>query len=118
MMTPWRIRTAAAGRIGVRFEPDFERISENGARDSYFVNAHQMFGRYLGRITSDNSGPAELHDLFGWIEDHEARPGVRHRPRPRQRPLVPQRRTCRRAFPAELSGLDAKVVALQALVQR
>ncbi|HEY8768589.1 MAG TPA: DUF2804 family protein [Dehalococcoidia bacterium] len=34
---------------------------------------HQMFGRYSGRITPDNGGAVELHDLFGWIEDHEAR---------------------------------------------
>jgi hypothetical protein len=32
-----------------------------------------MFGSYLGRITPDNGGAVELHDLFGWIEDHEAR---------------------------------------------
>jgi Protein of unknown function (DUF2804) len=49
------------------------RISENGTRDSYLVNTHQMFGSYLGRITPDNGGAVELHDLFGWIEDHEAR---------------------------------------------
>jgi Protein of unknown function (DUF2804). len=73
MMKPWRIRTAATERIDLLFEPEFERISENGTPDSYFVNTHQMFGRYSGRITPDNGGAVELRDLFGWIEDHKAR---------------------------------------------
>ena len=73
MMKPWRIRAAVTGRIDLLFEPEFERISENGTPDSYFVNTHQMFGRYSGRVTPDNGGAVELHDLFGWIEDHEAR---------------------------------------------
>ncbi len=73
MMKPWRIRTAATERIDLLFEPEFERISENGTPDSHFVNTHQMFGRYSGRIAPDNGGAVELRDLFGWIEDHEAR---------------------------------------------
>ncbi|MEP6872136.1 MAG: DUF2804 family protein [Anaerolineaceae bacterium] len=66
-------KTVAIGRIDLRFEPEFERISENGTRDSDFVKAHQMFGRYSGRITPDNGGAVELHAVFGWIEDHESR---------------------------------------------
>jgi len=27
-----------------------------------------MFGSYLGRITPDNGGAVELHDLFAWTE--------------------------------------------------
>ncbi|MBI5283557.1 MAG: DUF2804 domain-containing protein [Chloroflexi bacterium] len=73
MMQPWRVRTAATDRIDLLFEPEFERASESGRRDSYFTNAHQMFGRYSGRITPDGGAPVELRDLFGWIEEHEAR---------------------------------------------
>jgi hypothetical protein len=73
MMKPWRVRTAATDRIDLRFEPEFERASESGSRDGYFTNAHQMFGRYAGRVTPDGNEPVELHDLFGWIEEHEAR---------------------------------------------
>jgi Protein of unknown function (DUF2804) len=58
MMKPWRIRAAATGRIDLLFEPEFERISENGTPDSYFMNTHQMFGRYLARITPDNAEPS------------------------------------------------------------
>ena len=32
-----------------------------------------LFGRYSGRITPDGGAPVELRDLFGWIEEHEAR---------------------------------------------
>ncbi|HSP54714.1 MAG TPA: DUF2804 family protein, partial [Dehalococcoidia bacterium] len=56
------------------FEPEFERVSESGKRDGYFTSAHQMFGRYSGRITPDGARgeSIEVRDLFGWIEEHEA----------------------------------------------
>jgi hypothetical protein len=73
MMKPWRVRTAATERIDLLFEPEFERVSRSGKRDGFFTDAHQMFGRYSGRITPDGGGPIELRDLFGWIEEHEAR---------------------------------------------
>jgi Protein of unknown function (DUF2804) len=73
MMKPWRVRTAATDRIDLRFEPEFERVSESGRRDAFFSSAHQMFGRYNGRITPDYGGAIEVRDLFGWIEEHEAR---------------------------------------------
>ena len=72
MMNPWRVRTSATERIDLLFEPEFERVSESGSRDSYFTSAHQMFGRYSGRITPDVGGIVEVRDLFGWIEEHEA----------------------------------------------
>ena len=73
MMKPWRVRTAATNRIDLLFEPEFERISRSGKRDGFFTDAHQMFGRYSGRIAPDTGGPIELRELFGWIEEHEAR---------------------------------------------
>jgi hypothetical protein len=73
MMKPWRVRTAATGRIDLLFEPEFERVSESGRRDAYFTSGHQMFGRYSGRITPNGGAAVELRDLFGWVEEHEAR---------------------------------------------
>jgi len=73
MMKPWRCRSAVTDRIDLRFEPEFERISRTGKRDGFFTEAHQVFGCYSGRITPDDSEPIELRDLFGWIEEHEAR---------------------------------------------
>jgi hypothetical protein len=73
MMKPWGVRTTVTDRIDLRFEPEFERATGSGHPDSWFTNAHQMFGRYSGRITPERGEPIELRDLFGWIEEHEAR---------------------------------------------
>jgi Domain of unknown function (DUF2804), N-terminal/Domain of unknown function (DUF2804), C-terminal len=73
MMKPWRVRTAATKRIDLQFEPEFERVSESGRRDGFFSSAHQMFGSYSGRIIPDGDHPIEVRELFGWIEEHEAR---------------------------------------------
>jgi hypothetical protein len=73
MMRPWRVKTAATKRLDLTFEPEFERASNSGRRDSYFTEAHQMFGRYSGRITPESGAPLHVKDLFGWIEEHEAR---------------------------------------------
>ena len=37
------------------------------------MRVHQMFGTYSGRITPDDGGPFEVRELFGWVEDQEAR---------------------------------------------
>lgn len=71
-MNPWRVRTPTTDRIDLLFEPEFERISESGNAERY-MNVRQMFGRYSGRVTPDGEAPVALHNLFGWIEDQEAR---------------------------------------------
>lgn len=71
-MHPWRVRTSATDRIELVFEPEFERVSEN-TQGPFTVSTHQMFGCYSGRILPDDGEPMEVRDLFGWIEDHEAR---------------------------------------------
>jgi hypothetical protein len=73
MMKPWRVRTPGTDRIDLRFDPEFERVSRSGKRDGYFTDARQVFGVYSGRIVPDGGPPIELRDMFGWIEDHEAR---------------------------------------------
>ena len=73
MMKPWRVRTAATDRIDLQFQPEFERVSESGRRDGFFSSAHQMFGCYSGRIVPDIGGTIEVRELFGWIEEYEAR---------------------------------------------
>ena len=72
-MKPWRVRTTVTDRIDLQFEPEFERFSESGSRDSFFTSGHQMFGCYSGRIIPEDGEPVEVRDLFGWIEEHEAR---------------------------------------------
>ena len=72
-MQPWHVRSTGSDRIDLRFEPEFERVSESGRRDSWYTSAHQMFGRYSGHVVPDEGPPLEVRDLFGWIEDHDAR---------------------------------------------
>jgi len=72
-MRPWRVRTAVSDTLDLTFTPEFDRASRSGRRDSYFTEAHQMFGSYAGRITPAGGPPLALRDLFGWIEEHEAR---------------------------------------------
>jgi len=73
VMKPWRVRSMATERIDLLFEPEFVRVSESGKRESFFTSARQVFGCYNGRIVPDGEGAIELRDVFGWIEDHEAR---------------------------------------------
>jgi hypothetical protein len=72
-MKPWRVRTTASDRVDLVFEPEFDRASKSGRRESYFTEAHQLFGCYRGRIKPDDGGVVEVRGLFGWIEEHEAR---------------------------------------------
>ena len=72
-MKPWRVRTTVTDRVDLRFDPEYERVSRSGRPESFFTDAHQMFGTYSGRITPDDADPIELSNMFGWIEDHEAR---------------------------------------------
>jgi len=71
-MKPWRMTTEPPGQIDLRFEPFFERVATTNLlllRSS----VHQMFGRYSGTVIPDDSVPAEIDGLLGWVEQHEAR---------------------------------------------
>lgn len=72
-LKPWRIRTAATDRIDLLFRPEFDRQEQSGRREAFFTEVHQLFGNYSGRITPDGEAPIEIRDLYGWIEEHEAR---------------------------------------------
>jgi hypothetical protein len=72
-LKPWRVRSAVSNSVDLTFEPEFERVSENGRRDGFFSSARQVFGCYAGRVVPDGGGSIEIRDLFGWIEEHEAR---------------------------------------------
>ena len=72
-MKPWRVTTTVSDRVDLRFEPEFVRVSESGRRDGFFTSARQVFGCYSGEIEPDGEERMRVRDLFGWIEDHEAR---------------------------------------------
>ena len=72
-MKPWRVRSPHSSAVDLTFVPEFERMDTSGRRGTWFTEVHQMFGRYSGRIETESHGPLEIRDLFGWIEEHEAR---------------------------------------------
>lgn len=72
-MKPWTVRTSESDRIDLVFEPEYDRHGTSGRRNAWFTEVHQMFGCYRGRIVADDGEVIELRDLFGWIEEHEAR---------------------------------------------
>ena len=63
MMTPWRVRTAVTDRIGLLFEPEFERASESGRRTATSRTPPDV-GCYSGRITPDGGDPIDLLTLL------------------------------------------------------
>lgn len=71
-MRPWRIRTATTAHVDLKFVPFFERIA---ATNALVVRSkvHQMFGRFRGRVTTDDGESIHIENLIGWAEEHRAR---------------------------------------------
>jgi hypothetical protein len=72
-MKPWRVRSPHSSAVDLTFVPEFERMDTSGRRGTWFTEVHQLFGRYHGRIETESHGRLEIRDLFGWLEEHEAR---------------------------------------------
>jgi hypothetical protein len=70
-MKPWRF-SDNQGRLDLTFTPFKDRLAKTslGIIDS---EVHQMFGRYNGRITTDEGGIIPVNDLIGFAEEHHAR---------------------------------------------
>ncbi|MGB8645147.1 MAG: DUF2804 domain-containing protein [Anaerolineae bacterium] len=70
-MHPWRFKDAA-GRLDLEFVPFRERL----ARTNLLLiqsEVHQMFGRYSGRIVTEEGEVIRLDGLTGFAEEHHAR---------------------------------------------
>jgi hypothetical protein len=68
---PWRMK-APDGRLDLLFTPFVERV----ARTNLLVitsEVHQMFGRYAGRLRTDDGETIQLDGLIGFAEEHRAR---------------------------------------------
>lgn len=72
-MRPWRVNTPVTDRMALVFTPEYDRHEQTGRREKFFTEVHQLFGTYSGFIRPDGEEPLEVRDLFGWIEEHEAR---------------------------------------------
>ena len=68
---PWRM-SAPDGRLELIFTPFFERVAKT---DAVILNSevHQMFGKYNGRVVTDEGQTIEIKDLIGWAEEHHAK---------------------------------------------
>lgn len=70
-MRPWLIRDNE-GRLDLMFTPFFERI----ARTDILVvksEGHQIFGKYAGRLVTDEGEEIRIDGLVGFAEEHRAR---------------------------------------------
>ncbi len=68
---PWKF-TDLEGRLELDFVPFKERL----ARTNLGVitsEVHQMFGRYSGRVTTDDGEEIQIDGLIGFAEEHQAR---------------------------------------------
>lgn len=68
---PWKM-VSPDGRLDLVFTPFFERVAKT---DAVVLNSevHQMFGRYNGRVVTDEGETIEIKELIGWAEEHHAR---------------------------------------------
>ena len=70
-MKPWLFRSDDK-RLELVFTPFFHRPSKVNLL-LIKTEAHQMFGRYKGRLLCDSGEKYEVADLVGWAEHHHAR---------------------------------------------
>lgn len=70
-MRPWRM-TSPDGRLDLEFTPFKERL----ARTNLLLitsEVHQMFGRYRGRVVTDEGEAVDVKGVVGFAEEHRAR---------------------------------------------
>lgn len=70
-MKPWKF-TDSINRLDLVFTPFKDRTAKTklGIIDS---EVHQMFGKYSGKIVTDNGETIQIEDLIGFAEEHHAR---------------------------------------------
>ena len=68
---PWKM-ASPDGRLDLVFTPFFERVAKTDAI-VLMSEVHQVFGRYSGRVVTDEGEAIEIRDLVGWAEEHHAR---------------------------------------------
>ena len=68
---PWTM-VSPDGRLDLVFTPFFERVAKTDIK-LLRSEVHQMFGKYNGRVVTDEGEKIEIKDLIGWAEEHNAR---------------------------------------------
>ena len=70
-MKPWKFRDNQ-GRLSLEFTPFTERVAQTD-RKVIFIEVHEMFGRYNGRVQAVDGEEIQIVDLIGFAEEHHAR---------------------------------------------
>jgi len=70
-MQPWRF-TDQEGRLDLTFTPFKDRTAQTNL-GIIFSEVHQMFGRYSGKLISDQGESIQVENLIGFAEEHMAR---------------------------------------------
>jgi hypothetical protein len=70
-MQPWRFRDEQ-GRLDIVLEPFKERLARTNL-GVIFSEVHQMFGRYAGKLVTDEGEAVAIDGLVGFAEEHQAR---------------------------------------------
>lgn len=70
-MKPWRMQDEE-GRLDLTFAPFRERVAKTNAL-VLSSEVHQMFGRYRGKLVTDEGETLIVEDLIGFAEEHHAR---------------------------------------------
>jgi hypothetical protein len=68
---PWKLG-ARDDRLKLTFEPFIERVAQTNLL-LITSEVHQMFGRYSGKVVTDEGEMIEVDGLIGWAEEHRAR---------------------------------------------
>ncbi|OGO18494.1 MAG: hypothetical protein A2Z14_19840 [Chloroflexi bacterium RBG_16_48_8] len=70
-MRLWKL-SSPDDRLHLTFEPFIERVAQTNLL-VIKSEVHQMFGRYFGKIVTDEGEAIEVDGLIGWAEEHHAR---------------------------------------------
>jgi hypothetical protein len=70
-MKPWHF-SDQEGRLDLEFTPFKDRLARTNL-GIIFSEVHQMFGRYRGKVVSDEGEVIQVEDLVGFAEEHRAR---------------------------------------------
>ena len=70
-MQPWNF-TDPEGRLDLVFTPFKERLAKTNL-GIIFSEVHQMFGKYNGKVTTDDGEVIQISDLTGFAEEQRAR---------------------------------------------
>ncbi len=70
-MKPWYF-SDTGGRLNLAFSPFKDRTAKTNL-GIIFSEVHQMFGRYNGKVVTDNGESIEIKELTGFAEEHHAR---------------------------------------------